>query len=472
MRTLLVKLGQAALVLALVGVGTRALAEAPVTPPDSLERAAGLIRARAFEQADALLRRLLATDPTNRRAQELLAFALESRGDLAAERATRSALARDLPDDPRIQTDYGRVLERSGDDLAALRAYERARALDAGRTDPELDRAIERTRGRSAVEVATPVVTMSDPDARASSVQAGAALPFGPRARVTVFGSHWDAKARAGAAATQADVLALTLVGPHATGFEWAAGPRVEILSSRGGAPRDVDVGGALVARAPLGAMLEIDGRAEAEAPWDEAAVTMLHGGRTSGLEGHLYAHGFSRRLLVQAGARRRELSLLAGDAAAVRRPQAWQTLLLAGADVVVWRQPGASVRGEMLDEALTAPAAASPAVTLAYRHYDVSTRATPAFNAILGLAPRGSVDEVSASATLASRRRDVGLELSGGLAHDAARAAREWRAGGALIWAPLAGARFALRYDEASELAAGLVGRRRVGGVSVHVDL
>ena len=472
MRWIVEVIGQAALMIALGAGGGRALAEPPAPSPDSLERASELVRAHEFEHADALLRRLLATAPSDRRAQELLAFALESSGDLAGERAVRSALAREFPDDPLIQADYGRVLERSGEGVAALRAYERARALDPARADPGLDRAIERMRGRSAVEIATPVVTMSDPDAHASSLRAGASLPFGSGMRASALGSHWDARAQAGGAAMQADLLALTLAGRRATGADWAIGPSAEMLRPNDGARRDVGIGGALAARAPIGGALEMDLRAEAQAPWDEAAVTMLHGGRTTGLEGHLYAHGLSRRLLLQAGARRRELSVLAADAATVRRPTAWQTLLVGGADVVVWSRPEASVRGEMLDEALSTPTAVSPAVTLAYRHYDVSTRATPEFNAILGLVPRGSVDEVSATATVASPRRDLGLELSGGLAHDSARDAREWRGGGALIWAPAAGARFALHYDQAAELAAGLLGRRRTGGLSVHVDL
>ncbi|HET7380345.1 MAG TPA: hypothetical protein VFJ24_09915, partial [Gaiellales bacterium] len=197
MRRLIERIGRATLILALLGLAERALAEPAAPSADSLERAAALVQAHEFEQASALLRRLLASAPSDRRAQELLAFALESSGDLPGERAARGALAREFPDDPRVQADYGRVLERSGEDVAALRAYERARGLDPGRADPELDRAIERVRGRSAVEVATPVVTMSDPDARASSIEAGASLPFGSGTRASVLGSHWDAKARA-----------------------------------------------------------------------------------------------------------------------------------------------------------------------------------------------------------------------------------------------------------------------------------
>src|SRR2546428_976959 len=63
---------------------------------------------------------------SDRPARETLAFVMESRGDLEGERALRAALAAEFPDDPRTQADYGRVLERSGDDPGALAAYRRA----------------------------------------------------------------------------------------------------------------------------------------------------------------------------------------------------------------------------------------------------------------------------------------------------------------------------------------------------------
>src|SRR5437667_180129 len=285
----------------------------------------------------------------------MLAFALESKGDLEGERRVRSALAAEFPDDPRIQTDYGRVLERSGEEPGALRAYRRARALSAGRPAPDLDAAIERMKGRTAPEVGAP--------------------------------------------------------------------------------------------------------------------LTVIRGGRTTGAEGHLYSHWLSRRLLLQAGARRRRLSILAEGSPSTRRPAAWQSLWLVGADAVLWR-PGAAIRGEMLDEAMVAPTTLASAMTLAYRHYGLSTQTTPDFDALIGLAPRGSVNEGSVATTLASPQGRLGLELRAGLAHDSARRARAWRAGGALIWAPTPATRWSLGYEGATEVISGLIGRRRTGWFSVHVDL
>jgi hypothetical protein len=125
-----------------------------------------------------------------------------------------------------------------------------------------------------------------------------------------------------------------------------------------------------------------------------------------------------------------------------------------------------------MYDEALMARTAPSSAMTLAYRHYDVSTRTTPEFNSVIGLAPRGSVDEASVASTLASPGGGLGLELRAGLARDSARQARAWRIGGALIWAPMPTTRLTLGFDDATEIVTGLVGQRREGRLGIHVDL
>ena len=464
---------KAALTASLLIVGAEAWGQPPSAPTGSLEHAAALVQAGAFGQAAATLRQLLASDPANRDAKEMLAFALESLGDLEGERKVRSALAAEFPDDPRVQADLGRVLERSGDDGAALRAYRRARELSAAGSAPELDAAIGRMRGRTATEVATPrLAVMSDPEATASSVQAGAALHLGSRHHLALLGTHHVARAKsyAGATATS-DVLALTYVLRHGAAY-WTAGPSLHVVSPRSGERTDVGVGGMVAGRAPLGASLEAEWGFEAETPWDEAAVTVLRGGRTSAAEAHLYSHWFSRRLLLQAGARRRLLSLLDLSPQSTRRPRAWQTLAVAGADFVVWTKPGAVLRGEMLDEALIAPTTLSSALTLAWRHYDVLTQASPEFARIIGIAPRGSVDEASVATTVALPRGDVGLDLRAGFALDSVRRARVWRAGGALIWAPRPTTRFAIEYEQATEVTTGLVGQRRAGWMSFHVDL
>ncbi len=462
-------LGVAALAFWLIAAGGRAWGQAP-TPAHALERAAALVRTRAFDRAAAMLRGVLSVDPTNRGAMEMLAFALESKGDLEGERRVRSALATEVPDDPRIQTDYGRVLERSGEEPGALRAYRRARELIAGRPAPDLDAAIERMKGRTALEVGAPLSVMSDPDATASSVQTGAAVPLGSRHHLGLLATRRAADARSTPDATESAEFGLSLVR-RGGGASWTAGPRLHVVSPRGAARRDVGVGGVITGRASFGRSFEVEGSAEVETPWNDAAITVLRGGRTTAAEGHLYSHLLSRRLLLQAGARRRRLSILAEDSPSTRRPTAWQSLWLVGADAVLWR-PGAAIRGEMLDDAMVAPTTLASSMTLAYRHYGLSTQTTPDFDTLIGLAPRGSVNEGSVATTLASPRGRLGLELRAGLARDSARRARAWRAGGALIWAPTAATRLSLGYEGATEVTSGLIGQRRTGWFSVHVDL
>jgi tetratricopeptide (TPR) repeat protein len=436
----------------------------------AMDRASALLRAHDFEGAIGALRAVLLADPSNRAANEMLAFALESKGDLEGERRVRSKLASRFPRDARIQADYGRVLERSGRVAEALRAYRRARDLATGAAVAQLDAAIDRTRGQTALEIGTPLSVISDPDADASTLEAGAAVPVGAGNHLALLAARSAAAGRKTPYETEAAAIALALVRPRGAGPSWSLGPSLHVISPKGGAARDLAVGGVATCRTSLGPAFEADLRADFESPWDDAAVTVLHGGRTSAVEGHLYAHALSRRLLFQVGGRRRRISILATDRRSPR-PDAWQTLWIGGADVVAWRS-AAAIRGEMLDEALIAPMSLHSAVTLAYRHYGVWTQTTPEFATLVDLAPRGSVDEASVATTLASVGGRLGLELRAGLAHDSARRAREWRAGGSFIWSPFTAARLALGYEEANELATGLAGQRRTGRLSFHVDL
>src|SRR6267143_2587632 len=219
----------------LIAAGGRAWGQVPPATGLALERAAALVRTHAFDRAAATLRGVLSVDPTNRGAQEMLAFALESKGDLESERRVRSALAAEFPDDPRIQTDYGRVLERSGEEAGALRAYRRARELSAGRPASDLDAAIERMKGRTALEVGAPLSVMSDPDATASSVQTGAAVPLGSRHHLALLITRCAAEARSTPDATESAEVGLSLVRRGA-GASWTAGPRLHVVSPRGAA--------------------------------------------------------------------------------------------------------------------------------------------------------------------------------------------------------------------------------------------
>ena len=450
----------------------RTLGDADPGSNAALERTSSLIQARQFHQAAAELRELLSTNPGNRRAKELLAFALESCGDLDGERQVRSSLAAEFPGDARVRADLGRVLERSGDYRQALEAYRTARRLGAEELDPGLDAAIERMRGRTAVELAAPVGAFSDPDATATRVGAGAAVPFRSLNHLALRAERLSAEARTGPGATTSDQVALSLVLGRPSGASLMMGPRLHVVSNEENGQTDLAVGGEVGGRGAISTWLEGEGRGEFEAPWSESAVTVLHGGRSTGARGLLYAHMFDRRLIFQAGAVGRRLSILTADADSAGRPDATQSLLVGGVDMVVWRKPGAAIRGEMLDETLIAPVTASPSLTLGYRHYESNANPTPEFASIIGLAPRGSVDEASASFAVTAAQGRFGLGLRAGLGHDSVRQVRMWRGGGELFWAPKARIRFGLGYEGATESATGLTGRRDAGWMSIHVDL
>src|SRR5258705_9234440 len=76
------RLGMAALALALVTAGGRAWGEAPSAPAGTVERAAGLVKKRSFEQTAAMVPRLLSVDPADPRGKGKLALDLEPMGDV------------------------------------------------------------------------------------------------------------------------------------------------------------------------------------------------------------------------------------------------------------------------------------------------------------------------------------------------------------------------------------------------------
>jgi hypothetical protein len=463
------RMAAVALTLALAAGGDAwILAARPLAA--SVELAAKLIAEREFNEAASILREVVFANPSNREAREMLAYALESAGDREGERQVRAALARDFPDNARVHSDYGRVLERSGADSEALVEYRRARELTPEKSDPELDAAIDRMEGRTSVEVAIPADTFTDPDATAYRLQTGAAVPLKSGWQLSFVAARLSAHATADLGDTVSDELGGSLVLRRPSGAWMTVGPRAQRVSTPDGRG-DSGLGGIAAGGGPLGKWFEADASVEYRTPWDEAAVTVLHGGQVSSAVGHLYAHLLDRRLLLQVGRLERRLSVLPADPASADRPEASQSMLISGFDVVVWRQPRSAVRGEMLNHALTSPAPLSPAVTLGYRHYDVTTDSSPEFAAILGLVPRNSVDELSTIMTAALPGRRVGMELRGGYGRDTERDARLWRAGGAFVWAPAPSVRFELGYEQATDLTTGFVGERHGAHVSCHVD-
>lgn len=465
------RIALAALLLLQASTGpARAASTAP--GPDELQRAVTMVEAGAFHRALAALRAVLAADPANRRARELLAFTYESLGNLTDERRVRAQLAADYPDDPQIQAGYGRVLERSGEEGEALRAYRRARPASTGALAGELDTAIDRLEARISPEGQAGFLFRSDPDAVSRRAQAGGTVPLGSRTHLALLASQDEASPVNGEGLARTQGLALSLVQRGARGDWWSAGARLRDERFAPGTGDVLGAGGNAAARLQLLPALEVDARGEIEAPWDDAAVGVLHGGRTTGAEAHIYVNGAARRLLLQAGGRTRRLSVRASGADAGARPTANEALAVAGADLVLWSEPGATLRGEMLDESLTASAPPAAAVTLGYRHYAVTARSSPGFAQVVSLVPRASVDEVGLTTGVLSPRRDLWLGARGALAWDSARAARDWRAGGTLAWSPVRSTRLSFSYDTATDITSAIAGRQSQGWVSLHVDL
>jgi len=452
-------------------VGAHERAAVPVPATTAIARAEALLRSGRFGEAARVLGGMIQEDPANRRAKEMLAFTFESSGELDRERELRRELSSEAPGDAQLQREYGRVLERSGDYVQALTAYRRARSLEPVKADAALEAAIDRMAGRLAVEVAAGFGVLSDPDAVANRVQAGAAVPLGSRAHLSLLASRLSSVSRATFGSAQGISAGASLVLRAPLGATLAIGPRFH-AAQKDGLAQDLAVGGTLLAQLPLGRFLLAEAAGELETPWEDSAITVLWGGRTTGGTGRLYLRGLGGRLLLQAGARVRRMSIFEDSSRSVGRPSASQELVVAGADFVVWRKPADTIRGEMLDDALFAPTAFSSALVLAYRHFEAFSAATPAFSARIGLLPRNSVDELSAAGTLALLRGRLGVELRAGLGRDHAREAILWRAGGALVWAPARMVRLALQYEGALESVSSLLGIRNAGGVSCHVDL
>ncbi len=181
----------------------------------------------------------------------------------------------------------------------------------------------------------------------------------------------------------------------------------------------------------------------------------------------HAYIKALDDRLVVDNGAAGRRLRLAsAGD------PSAWQGIAWTGVDVVVWRDFSNAATGQILDDNLQRPAVASDAAVVSYRHYEVIDRADEMFGALLALAPRASVEELSATVRKVLAGGRLVLEGRGGIGHEWQDGRRIEHGGGSLWIAPGPSSRLALSFDLAKESVELFRGVRRAGWVSYHVDL
>jgi tetratricopeptide (TPR) repeat protein len=432
---------------------------------------------RDWAGAERLLKRFLERDPGHVRARHMLAWALEAQGKLPEELAVRSRLA---TDDPSLdaQRDYGRALERAGDDAQALRAYRSAAAVAAG-PDATLIAARDRMRYRLTPEVTGAFGLRTDPLTTAQRAQAGAALPFGSRHLVSMLFSH-DA-AQGGLPSAETGVSAVTgslLLGARFGGTLLLAGQARGLTQTPAVAGTAVQAGPALrfggigEVDTPLGPPVRVNVRGELENQWAEAPTAVRENGATTGVTAQLYVYPIpsNRRLILLGGTQARRLFLAPGvDGGA--RPEASQSLSWAGADVVMWQDATRALRGQALNDSLTRRSDMAESVVLSARHYELFGRSDPEFDRRLMLLPRAAVTigTVAMRTVLGAR---LGLELRGGVGYESLRKKFLSQVGGTMAVATSRASRVSASYDFAQETMTGFVGRRHTGWVAYHVDL
>ena len=435
-----------------------------------------------WDGAIRVLGRYLSRDARNIRAREMLAWALEVKGDLDAELAVRQGLAVDAPTGTNLN-DYGRALERAADYPGARDEY--TDALRAGAKDPEgtIARSALRMRLRMTPELAGAFSARSDSQANALRLQAGLALPFGQRHALSMI--TWRDESRGGFPSASGSVTGLgaavqlaarggtSLIvggdvryGSASVSGNIAAGgtvPASDRQTWRAGAQAEVD--------ALLGAHVQINAHGDYDEQWAESPITIQEGGTTDGVTAHVFVFPRDRRLLLDAGTQLRRLTLAPriGDL----QPRADQALFFAGGDVVLWNSPLRLLRGEFVDERMIRRTYLNDAGILSYRHYQLFTDSDPAFDvAHRARAARVDRQPVAGDSQGAGARARRDRPARRRRLRQRTRSARCRRRALSLLIAPTWSSRIALSYDMSHETATGLSGTLHTGWVTYHADL
>jgi Flp pilus assembly protein TadD len=442
----------------------------------ALNQADAHLMNKDWDGGERVLRRYTERDPKNVRAREMLAWALEAKGDLDGELVVRQSLAADVPTATNHR-DYGRALERAADFRAARDQYDGA--LRAGGTDPDgsLATSAERMRYRTTPEVGGGFSGRADPQASALRAQVGAALPFGRRHNLSL--TAWRDNSRGGSPQASGSVTGLgsSVMLAARSGTSLMVGADVRYGSSSVGdhgtvyaSAQSWQPGAQAEVDSPLGSHVQVNVHGDLNGQWSEAPVTIQEGGTVTGMTGHVFLFPTDRRLLLDAGAQVRRLGLAPRDDA--RSPQADQTLLFAGGDVILWSNSTRLLRGEALDERMVRRTYLNDAGILSYRHYELFTDAEPAFFSRIGLAKRASIDNGSMVFRKVFAQGRAGVDLRGGLGYDNQRTRVLSQGGASLVFAPSWASRLSLSYDIARETATGLTGTLHTGWVTYHADL
>jgi tetratricopeptide (TPR) repeat protein len=430
---------------------------------------------------ETVLMRLLARDPKNVRAREMLAWALEAKGDLDKELAVRASLAADVPT-ARNWRDWGRAQERAADYRAAYRSYAVARAKGGGVGDEALIASINRMRYRTTPETAAVITARRDPQAASIRGQVGLAFPFGPRHNLSVIGwrdasysqalrgnilipGNGEVNALSAALFLGSRRGASLILGGEARQVSlWLDDPVI------GGERHQTFAGGMGELVLPLFGHAEVNVHGDLNTQWNDSAITVSEGGSMHGGTGHLYLFPENRWFLIDLGAQLRRLRLMPYQSS--ENAVADQRLFFAGLDVLLWSSATRVMKMESLDEALVRRTYLNDAGILSYRHYRLDGDSSPDFASRLVLAPRAAIHMGSATMRKVFLRGRGGVEVRGGVGYDTARLLALYSAGGSLVVAPSWIGRFLVSYEYAKETATGIQGERHTGWVSYHADL
>jgi tetratricopeptide (TPR) repeat protein len=415
--------------------------------------------AKKWAKAEQLLREFHYDQPDNVRAKELLAWVLESRGRVDEELEVHATLLQDWRDQPHRVVAFARALERAQDYPRALAQYRAAEGVVGEDLGPE----ITRLDHLLSPEVGAGFSAASDPSGSMLGIVAGVSVPLVRDWRLAI-----------GAAQDFVDNTALGLEG-RSTSFHLAGIRTHRGLDLMAGATLQVQngdhvrPGGIAALRTRPGPAIQLAMSVAAQVPWREAAATILEGGQLDQATAQLFARPFGQRVvLVLAGeARRMGLAPMMD----VETVHAKQLFGAAGLDFVLWSKPGRQARGEILDESLLWPTPFTPSLTVSYRHMEFLS--DDPFGSRLVLVERSQIDEGSLVFRHVFDPSGVlGFEVRGGFGNDWQRDARLWRAGGTLLLSLASATRLTASFDTSSQTGTGIVGTRRTGWVSFHVDL
>jgi len=420
------------------------------------------IKAGHWEVAQMLLRDFLKDNPKHQRARELLAWCMESSGNIKEELALRAEFARDKTDRPQKTFEYARALERASEYSAALGRYREARSLGVA----EASDGILRLERKVAPEVGGGGVIRTDPSGSVAGWLVGGTMPLAGHFRLAL--SAFSETSNGGPVMEQATSTYASGWGiwtSHA-GSALALGATQRLDDS----PRE-GLGGSAIAQTSGQRDVQLQVRGDMNVPWHESASVMRYDGVQDTVGGTLYLKSkvSERRVLASVGGQARWLGL--EPLPYVPMDRARQLFASAGVDLTLSGMADRVVRGEAFDNEMLAPRSLTQATVVSYRHYEM-TSDNP-FPGRVVLVERSSIDELSGVIRhVFGPRGVVGAELRGGLGYDWVRYVDQWRAGASLLVAATLGSRLTFDYDVASESGTGLTGRRHLGSVVLHVDL